>query len=188
MKKILLLFILLSISLFANDKKIPSRDIAVFRIVNDVYFLSDVINIKKSLQKLDCLLGGAFLNEILKLKDEKLFIHTNSNISDLKKNNLEILKLIKIKKLEKHFEYHKNLLSQNQINKQIKQNRKSCRLLKKSSLTPILINLLQIEFYLQERFFVSNIEERNLKDDQLVIIVSKFINTISEKISHNVYY
>jgi hypothetical protein len=187
-KKLLLLFILLSISVFANDKKVPQKDIAIFRIVNDVYFLSDIINIKSSLQKLDCLLGGAFLNETLKVQYEKLLINSNSNISDLKNNNLEIIKIIKIKKLEKHFENHKNLFSKAQINKQISQNRKSCGLLNNLALTSRLINLLQIEFYLQERFLVSNIKGESLKQDQIASSVSKFIDTISTKIAHNVYY
>ncbi len=188
MKKILLSFIILSISIFASDKKIPTKDIAIFRIINEVYFLSDVINFKSDLQKLDCLLGGAFLNETLKIQYKKQLINGNSNISEIKNNHLEIIKVIKIKKLEKHFENHKNLYSKIQINKHIKQNKKVCGLLNSEDLTTRLVNLLKIEFFLQERFLVSNIEGENLKQVQLVNNVLKFINTISAKISHNVYY
>lgn len=179
-------FFLILISFSGFSKEIAS-DKAVFRIAEEIVFLSDFKEIAENIERIRCLKTDGLMLSLLGL-DKK----SQPKFPDLKKNKLEdqsirdfIQKIILLKKAE-HFIETQSIVFDSELKAQIEKD--SCIDMKYSEWSKDLKRFFELEIYLQKRFVTSKGKETKENFESRLASARLFLTSVSQKIPHYVFY
>ncbi len=178
MLKFALLFSLLNLSLFAQEK-ILDQDQLVLKMQNDVYFLSDLNKVLINLKPFVCFFPSSLIFEIIdgkkipekfekdSLTAEKMFITT----SLLKLEKFVSSREVILEKKTLDFLYSKKCLSGNW-----------------NSWGTEIKELISTEIYFRGRFRVDFLDENLISDKNVISSFESFLSGLHKKMPHEFFF
>jgi len=177
---------LFSMPLLAGPKEIAS-DKAVFRVAEEIVFISDLQEISKTFEKIRCLkTDGLMLNllELDKKSQPKFPSFKKFDFND--QSNKDFIQKIILFKKAGHFIETQSIVFESPLKSLIEKD--SCIAMKYSDWSLDLKRFFDLEIYVQKRYVA--IKEKGSKENLKSIqnSVKLFLSSLSQKIPHYVFY
>ncbi len=170
--------------LFSFSKEITS-DKAVFRVAEEIIFLSDMVDFGNSLEKMRCLKTDGVILSLFELDIKSL-----KNLPDFKKINIEknkdfIQKMILFKKAG-HFIETQNVSLDPLLREKIEKN--PCIGMNFGKWSNDLRRFFYLEVYFQKRFISVKGKDHKENLESTLNSAKIFLNSLAQKIPHYVFY
>ena len=183
MKFFLVLFFL---PLISYSKEVSS-DKAVFRVAEEIIFLSDLKEIGETLGKIRCLkTDGLMLNllDLDKKSQKKIPDFKNFDFKD--QSNKDFIQKIILFKKAGHFIETQDVVFDPGLKSLIEKD--SCINMKYSEWSKDLKRFFDLEIYTQKRYLAAKARKEKRSDEALIASAKLFLSSLSQKINHYVFF
>jgi hypothetical protein len=177
-------FLFLFIPLISNSKEIIS-DKALFRVAEEIIFLSDLKGIQDFIEKVRCLKTDGLTLGLLGLDKKSLPKIPSVKNFDVNKDKEFIQKIILFKKVG-HFIDTQNISLDANIKALIEKD--SCIGISYSKWSPDLKRFFDIEVYIQKRFVVARGKGSKDNQESTKNSAKVFLTSLGQKLPHYVFY
>lgn len=180
-------FLALSLLPWISYSKEVFSDKAVFRVAEEIVFLSDLKETGESLEKLRCLKTDGLMLSLLELdKKSQKKIPDFKNFDFKDQSNKDFIQKIILFKKAGHFIDTQNVVFDPGFKSQIENH--SCIKMKYSDWSRDLKRFFDLELYTQKRYMAAKARKEKRSDEALLASAKLFLASLSQKINHYVFY